>query len=160
MNTQSQTIQDTAATATGPAGPGPIQLPEGGLQLAATGLCELLRDLAQPAADANSDPGRYVRVANSLARLTRSILQIQQYRDVSARARLAMEPMKDPHRKLTESEARAIVEKVDELLGLNIEPRDPYEFDPRKRKSEPEVPPQTTEDSRLKTEDRPLQTDH
>jgi hypothetical protein len=45
-------------------------------------------------------------------------MQLQKYRDACAKARLAMEPMKDPHRKLTDSETRAVVAKVDEILGI------------------------------------------
>jgi hypothetical protein len=42
---------------------------------------------------------------------------VQKYRDTCARARAALREL-DPKRKLDESETRAIVRKVDEILGL------------------------------------------
>lgn len=101
------------------AGPDPIQLPEGGLQLAATGVCQLLRDLSLSRSTPGADPDKYLRAANSLARLSRSILHVQLYRDACVKAREALKPLKDPKRKLTDSERRAIVLEVDDILGVN-----------------------------------------
>jgi len=47
-------------------GADPIQLPEGGLQLAAIGLCELLRDLSTSSHTGNPDPDKYVRALSFL----------------------------------------------------------------------------------------------
>jgi len=102
-------------------GTDPVQLPEGGLQLAAVGICELLRDLSAPPAESEADPDKYIRAANSLARLSRSILQVQHYRDACPKARAALPERKDPNRKLTESETRAIVRHVDRIMGLSSE---------------------------------------
>jgi hypothetical protein len=99
-------------------GADPIQLPEGGLQVAAIGLCELLRDLSTSGTAGNPDPDRYVRAANSLARLSRSILTLQQYRNACAEAQAKVRELKDPKRKLTEDERRAIILQVDEILGI------------------------------------------
>jgi len=99
-------------------GADPIQLPEGGLQLAAIGLCELLRDLSTSAVAGKPDPEKYVRAANSLARLSRSILTLQQYRNACAEAQAKVRELKDPKRKLTEDERRAIILQVDEILGI------------------------------------------
>jgi hypothetical protein len=55
---------------------------------------------------------------NTLARITRSLLNLKQYQDQAAQARLALEPMRDPRRKLTDDERRAIVAQVDEILGI------------------------------------------
>ena len=99
-------------------GADPIQLPEGGLQLAAIGLCELLRDLSTSGAGGDPDPDKYVRAANSLARLSRSILTLQKYREACAEARAKVRELKDPKRKLTEDERRAIILQVDEILGI------------------------------------------
>ena len=99
-------------------GSDPTQLPEGGLQLAAIGLCELLRDLSTSGADRDSDPDKYVRAANSLARLSRSILALHQFRDACASAHAAKQELKDPRRKLTEEERRALILEVDEILGI------------------------------------------
>jgi hypothetical protein len=96
-----------------------IQLPEGGLQLAAIGLCELLRDVSRAVEDKKAaDPDKYIRLANSLARVSRSILGLQQYRDACSRARAAIQQLKDPNRKLTDQETRALVRRVDSILGL------------------------------------------
>ena len=65
----------------------------------------------------------FVRLLNSLARASRETMLLQKYRDACAQARAALHPLKDPHRKLTESENRAIVLKVDQILGLR--PQDP-----------------------------------
>jgi len=97
-------------------GADPIQLPEGGLQLATIGLCELLRDLSTSGIGGDSD--NYVRAANSLARLSRSILTLQQYREACAEARAKVRELKDPKRKLTEDERRALILQVDEILGI------------------------------------------
>jgi hypothetical protein len=97
-------------------GADPIQLPEGGLQLAAIGLCELLRDLST--SGIGGDPDNYVRAANSLARLSRSILTLQRYREACAEARAKVRELKDPKRKLTEDERRALILQVDEILGI------------------------------------------
>ncbi|HYG34706.1 MAG TPA: hypothetical protein VEC99_07980, partial [Clostridia bacterium] len=97
-------------------GEDPIQLPEGGLQLAALGICELLRDLASPEED--RDPDKYVRVANSLARLSRSILQIQQYRDACAKAKAAELKKLDFNREFNEAEREAWLDRADDLFGF------------------------------------------
>jgi hypothetical protein len=43
--------------------------------------------------------------------------------EVRAKAHAAMHPLRDANRKLTESETRAIVPRVDEILGLSSEAR-------------------------------------
>ncbi len=108
------------------AGPDALQLPEAGLQLAATRACELLRDLSEPGADPDGkvDPDQFVRITNSLARLSQSILTLQQYRDAAAKAKAAIRELKDPKRKLDDSERRAIVRHVDEILGISSDDLD------------------------------------
>ena len=93
------------------------KLPEAGLQTAAAQIYDLL-DRFAPAGIADTiadEPDKYIRIVNSLSRLTREALAIQKYTD--ARARAALREL-DPKRKLDESETRAIVSKVDEILGL------------------------------------------
>ncbi|HWW03370.1 MAG TPA: hypothetical protein VNZ64_26950 [Candidatus Acidoferrum sp.] len=116
-----------------PAGPDALKLPEAGLQLAATGACELLRDLSEPGTDPEGkvDPDEFVRITNSLSRLSRSILTLQQYRDAAAKAKAAIHELKDPKRKLTDSERRAIVRQVDEILGISSEDIDDDDVDIR-----------------------------
>jgi hypothetical protein len=93
------------------------KLPEAALQTAAAQIYDVL-DRFTPAAIAEifaDEPDKYIRVVNSLSRLTREALAIQKYSD--ARTRAALRQL-DPKRKLDESETRAIVSKVDELFGL------------------------------------------
>ena len=47
-------------------------------------------------------------------------MQLQKYREACAKAWAALHELKDPHRKLTESETRAIVRNVDQLFGLTF----------------------------------------
>jgi hypothetical protein len=99
------------------------RLPEASLQTAAAQIYDLLGQLA-PTALASSigdDPDRYTRLLNALSRVTREALALQKHRDACARARAAIQPLHDPKRKLTESETRAIVRKVDNILGLSSE---------------------------------------
>jgi hypothetical protein len=124
------------------AGNDAIQLPEGGLQLAAIGLCELLRDLSALNDNDRRDPDKCVRVANSLARISRSMLQLQQYRDACTKARTALHDLKDPNRKLNERETRAIVRKVDEILGFSSpedDENDKFRISSDVREGEPSI---------------------
>jgi hypothetical protein len=99
------------------AGPDPIKLPEAGLQVIATSICELLRDIC----DSDSDDQKtrvekHVRIANALSRITRAVLLIQQFRD--AHPDLSQSKRLDSDRTLTDRETQAIVRKVDQVLGF------------------------------------------
>jgi len=63
------------------------------------------------------DSAAFVRLINALVRASRETMLVQKYRDACARARDTLREL-DPKRKLDESETRAIVRKVDEILGL------------------------------------------
>jgi hypothetical protein len=67
------------------------------------------------------DSAAFVRLINALARASRETMLVQKYREACAKARAALTELKDPHRKLTESETRAIVLQVDKILGLRSE---------------------------------------
>src|SRR5690242_19603304 len=95
-------------------GDDPISLPEGGLQVAVTGLCELLRDLCS--AEAQPDPTDYVRVANSLARLSRSILTLQQYREAAAKTAAAQLSRKDLNREFNDTEYDLVTARMDDFF--------------------------------------------
>jgi len=45
-------------------------------------------------------------------------MQLQKYREACAEARAKIRDLKDPKRKLTEDERRAIILQVDEILGI------------------------------------------
>jgi hypothetical protein len=66
----------------------------------------------------NDDPANYTRLLNSLARLTREALCLRKYGDTRADALAPLQPRPDYERKLTDKERRALVRKVDEVLGL------------------------------------------
>jgi hypothetical protein len=111
------------------AGSDPIQLPEAGLQLAATGACELLRDLCTlDDADATIDPDKFVRVSNALARLSRSILVIQQYRDTAARNKALELKHLETDREFVENERTAVLDRTDDLFGFKSAARLRAEF--------------------------------
>ena len=61
-------------------------------------------------------------MATQIATASRETLQLQKYRDACAHLRAALHELKDPKRKLNESETRAIVLKVDDILGLRSQP--------------------------------------
>jgi len=90
------------------------------LQLGTLHVFEALRDLAPGALDdkLGGDCSSFARLLNALARASRETIHLQKYREACARARTALQDLKDPKRKLSESETRAIVMKVDDLLGL------------------------------------------
>ncbi len=106
-----------------------------GLQLAVTQLSQQLFQLAPGAHQASfqTDTGHYLRMLNTLARITKSLLNLKQYQDEVEKARRALEPMKDPHRKLTDDERRAIVAKVDDILGIKPIYQLVKEFENRKK---------------------------
>jgi hypothetical protein len=96
----------------------PVQLPEAGLQLAATGICDLLREFCEISSAEKVDSDKYVRVANSLARLSRSILHLQQYRDTQARIKTAELKHRTLDRDVAERERAALLDKTDDLFGF------------------------------------------
>jgi hypothetical protein len=64
------------------------------------------------------DSAAFVRLMNALARSSRETMLLQKYREACAKAREAVLPLRDPKRKLTDSERRAIVRNVDEMFGI------------------------------------------
>ena len=103
------------------------RLPQAGLQTAAAQIYDLLGHFTATAVAQNiaDDADKYTRIINSLSRLARETLALQKYQDVCARARAALHELKDPKRKLNESETRAIVLKVDDILGLSSDDDSP-----------------------------------
>jgi hypothetical protein len=91
------------------------------LQLGTLHIFEALRDLGPGTLDQKlgGDSAAFARLLNALARASRETMLLQKYRDACARARAELKELKDPNRKLNESETRAIVLKVDDILGLN-----------------------------------------
>jgi len=81
-------------------------------------------------ASVENKPEAYTRLFSALPRITREALRYQKYRDACAQARAEVQKLKDPKRKLTDSERLAIVHKVDEILGLRSPDHDDHESNP------------------------------
>jgi hypothetical protein len=95
------------------------------LQLGTLHIFEALRELGPGSLNEKlgGDCAAFARLVNALARASRETMQLQKYREACAKARVALREL-DPKRKLDESETRAIVRKVDEILGLDREAGD------------------------------------
>jgi hypothetical protein len=103
------------------------RLEQATLKIASTRLFQLFKHL-EPAAFAGlaqRKPETYARLFSALPRITREGLRYQKYRDACVQARAALQPLKDPKRKLNDDERRAIVRHVDEILGLASPARPP-----------------------------------
>ena len=96
------------------------------LQLGTLHIFDALRDLGPGSLDKKlgGDCSAFARLLNALARASRETMLLQKYREACVRARAALQELKDPKRELNDEERRAIVRKVDEILGLSSEPRD------------------------------------
>ncbi len=101
----------------------PADLHQAALQLGTLHIFEALRALGPDGFNQKlgGDPAAFARLINALARATRESLLLQKYRQACAQARALLQPLKDPSRKLDESEHRAVVRKINEILGLRSE---------------------------------------
>ena len=86
------------------------------LHIAATQLLETLLRHGQRLLDEN--PEAYVALVNSVTRLARESLNQQKFAEILAAARAEAQKLKDPHRKLSEEETLAVVDRLDEILGF------------------------------------------
>jgi hypothetical protein len=86
------------------------------LHVAATQLIQDLLHRGQDLLTQHTD--QYVNIINSIARLGHEALTFQKYSEVCARAREEICKLKDPNRKLSDAETRAIVDRVDRILGF------------------------------------------
>jgi hypothetical protein len=57
----------------------------GALHAATIELCEIMDDVSQSGPGARIDPDKFVRMTNSLTRMSRLTMSVQQYRDLAAR---------------------------------------------------------------------------
>ena len=93
---------------------------EAASQLAASTLYEavsdfdpaLLKDLLA------TEPENYAKVVNSLAKLGEGALKYEKYRDACQAAQRELQKLRDPKSALSETERAAVVDRVDEILGL------------------------------------------
>ncbi len=97
------------------------------LQLGTLHIFEALRDLGPGTLNEllGGDCTAFARLLNALARASRETMQLQKYREACAQARAALEPLRDPTRKLSDEERHAIVHHVDHLLGLDEQVQGP-----------------------------------
>jgi hypothetical protein len=98
----------------------PVKFADAGVQLAATGICELLAELSQLQASDEKASDRYARIANSMARLARVILAYEQNRQALAKAKADEPKQRDPNKPFgDEDDHRAVVGIVDKVLGID-----------------------------------------
>ena len=96
-----------------------MKLADAGIQIAATGICELLEELSRPEFRDYGTSDRYARVANSMSRLARVVLCFAQRREQMAKEHAAELKQRDPNKPFgDESDHRAVVDIVDRVLGL------------------------------------------
>lgn len=93
------------------------------LQLGTLHIFDALRDLGPGSLNKKlgGDCAAFARLINALARASRETMVLQKYREACAKARAALQPLRDPNRKLTDAERRAIVLEVDDILGTSPE---------------------------------------
>jgi len=91
------------------------------LQIGTLHIFEALRDLSPGSLDKKlgGDSIAFARLLNALARASRETMLLQKYREACAQARAALQPLKDPNRKLSDNERHVIVHHVDQILGLD-----------------------------------------
>lgn len=96
------------------------QLHEATLHLAASQLYETLTDfdLSRLKDLLDEKPENYAAVVNSLAKLSKGALDLRKYQDAVAAAQKEIQKLRDPKTELSEDDRKAIVAKVDEILGL------------------------------------------
>jgi hypothetical protein len=96
------------------------QVNQSALHLGTLYVFDALRDLRAGSLDdkLGGDSAAFARLLNALSRASRETLQLQKYREACAKARAALQNLRDPKRKLSDDERRSLVLMVDELLGL------------------------------------------
>ena len=96
------------------------QVNQSALHLGTLYIFDALRDLRAGSLDdkLGGDSAAFARLLNALSRASRETLQLQKYREACAKARAALQALRDPKRKLSEDENRSLVLMVDDILGL------------------------------------------
>jgi len=111
-------LQESALELTGDTDP--ARFNQSALKLASLQIFAALRQLPHGSLDQKlgGDSASFARLVNALSRATREALNAQRYLDACARARAALQELKNPKRKLTQDERRSLILQVDEILGL------------------------------------------
>jgi hypothetical protein len=96
------------------------QLHEATLHLAASQLYEALTDfdIGRLKELLDEKPENYAAIVNSLAKLSKGALDLRKYQDAVCNAQVEIQKLRDPKAELNEADRQAIVNKVDEILGL------------------------------------------
>ncbi|HSU54210.1 MAG TPA: hypothetical protein VLT36_09145 [Candidatus Dormibacteraeota bacterium] len=97
------------------------------LQVASMRIFELLQRLETSTLSANLQDlsPAFLRLLAVLPRITREALRYQKYREACLQARAQLEPLRDPKRELDDDERRAIVRRVDKILGFTLRDESP-----------------------------------
>jgi len=93
---------------------------EAGMQLAASQLYELVMDFDLSALKTllQEKPENYAEIVNALTKLSKGALEIQKYKDAMAKAQKELAKLRDPKADLSDTERNAILDTVDQVLGL------------------------------------------
>jgi transaldolase len=93
---------------------------EANLHLAATQMHDAIIgcDLITLPKAVKEDTEKLFRVLHAIPQYAHQALNFQKYKEACAQARAELQKLRDPNRTLTDEERRAIVDKVDEVLGL------------------------------------------
>jgi hypothetical protein len=98
------------------------QLPIVALQISLTQLCEHLRDLGPGAGkdhhENKNNADHYLRMLNTVARLSKSLLALQQYRDATTKNAAAKLEKRDPHRDFSQEERQLWLDRADDLFNF------------------------------------------
>jgi hypothetical protein len=91
-----------------------------GLQIAVTQLSQQLADLSSDAHKQSfqSDTNAYLRMINTLARVSKALLTLQIYKDDAAKAQAAQLKKADINRDLADSEYDAVTNKMDQVFRV------------------------------------------
>jgi hypothetical protein len=120
-------MQQTRAEALEFAGIDEAKLEQVTLKTASMRLYQLFKqfDAVDFSVAVENKPEAYTRLFSALPRITREALRYQKYRDACTQARAELQKLYDPKRKLTDSERRAIVRHVDQILGIRLPEKEP-----------------------------------
>ena len=96
------------------------KIQEAALQLASSQLYEVISefDLTSLKEMLAEQPAEFSNLVNSLAKLSKSALDYEKYRDAVVKAKVELQKLRDPKSELSEADRKAVVDKVDEILGL------------------------------------------
>ena len=98
----------------------PSQLPLAGLQMSLVQICEQLRDLGPGARSGQFEnhADKYLRMLNSLARISKTLLAVQEFRNAAAKAAARELKKRDPKREFNEPERQALLDRADDFFNI------------------------------------------